>query len=194
MQVWQAAVLRHPQDTALRDLLASAAQQQAALCHLTLELAFRQRNEQGECMRQAPADFADTLSLPIERCERLLRSAIKATPLPADEEAVDVLYEDDFLIAVNKPPGVRSAPIHRHLGGSMVNRLIAHLGDTMPRGLHRLDMDTSGVLLFAKRQDVVPQMHAQFRRRTVQKRYVAIALGVPRLPAHIGVRTSSAAL
>lgn len=89
-----------------------------------------------------------------------------------------MLYEDADLLAVNKPPGVISAPKHRYTGGSMVNRVIGRLGFE-PRTLHRLDQWTSGVLLFAKTRDVVADIHTQFRERRVQKGYLALAVGVP---------------
>lgn len=55
-----------------------------------------------------------------------------------------MIFEDEHLVAVNKPPGVSTAPHHRFQGGSMVNRMIGYLGKP-PYVLHRLDMETSGV-------------------------------------------------
>lgn len=60
----------------------------------------------------------------------------------------------------------------------MVNRLIHHLGRP-PYVLHRLDMNTSGVLVFAKEKAVVDQMAEQFRQRTAKKSYLAICIGIP---------------
>jgi 23S rRNA pseudouridine1911/1915/1917 synthase len=72
------------------------------------------------------------------------------------------VYEDEHLIAVLKPPNVHSAPTHRWRGGSMVNRLLARLGRA-PYLMHRLDVDTSGLLLFGKTPGVVPSIMRQFR-------------------------------
>jgi 23S rRNA pseudouridine1911/1915/1917 synthase len=60
----------------------------------------------------------------------------------------------------------------------MVNRLISYLGRP-PHVLHRLDMNTSGVVLFGKRPGVVPHVHRQFRERHVRKRYLALTVSVP---------------
>jgi len=103
---------------------------------------------------------------------------MRAVPLAADQDPIDVLYEDDDLLAVNKPPGVISAPKHRYTGGSMVNRVIGARG-VEPHVIHRLDMNTSGVLLFAKSKEAVRVLHAQFRARKVKKRYLALVAGVP---------------
>lgn len=94
----------------------------------SLQLAFAQKDQSGHTLRPRPAEFAPALGVPTARAERLLKSAIKATPMPADPEPVDILFEDDVLVAVNKPAKVRATPIHRHVGQSMVNRLIGHLG------------------------------------------------------------------
>jgi 23S rRNA-/tRNA-specific pseudouridylate synthase len=129
MQDWQAAQQQSPVDVAcIRQQLHTLQRKQAASQERALELAFRQRDAAGQRIQQKPAQFAHALGVPVDRAERLLQAAIKATPLPADSGPVDVLFEDEHLIAVNKPPGLRSHPIHRHVGGSVLNRLIHYLG------------------------------------------------------------------
>lgn len=64
------------------------------------------------------------------------------------------------------------------MGGTVLNRLIGHIG-WPPYAIHRLDMNTSGVLLFVKRRELVPDIHRQFRERQVVKEYVAVVAGVP---------------
>lgn len=64
----------------------------------------------------------------------------------------------------------------------MVNRVIHYLGRD-PHTLHRLDMNTSGVVLLAKHPSVVPHIHKQFREKTVTKLYLAVALGIPQQPS-----------
>jgi 23S rRNA pseudouridine1911/1915/1917 synthase len=98
--------------------------------------------------------------------------------MPADPDPVDVVFEDDDVIAVNKPAGVITAPKHRYIGGSMFNRVIHVLG-VEPAVVHRLDMNTTGVLLFAKSRDVVSELHRQFREKSVRKEYLAVVHGVP---------------
>lgn len=145
---------------------------------MQLVIAFRQRDTDGTRLRQGPPEIATILGVDLPRADRLLRSAMRAVPLAADQDPIDVLYEDDDLLAVNKPPGVISAPKHRYTGGSMVNRVIGARG-VEPHVIHRLDMNTSGVLLFAKSKEVVRVLHAQFRARKVKKRYLALVAGVP---------------
>jgi hypothetical protein len=116
----------------------------------SLDVAFRQRDDQGNPVRLGAEEIAKDLNVPLPRAERLLRFAMRAVPLPADTDPVEVIYEDDMLIAVNKPAGVITAPKHRYVGGSIVNRLKGHMQGLEPAVLHRLDMHTTGVLLFAK--------------------------------------------
>lgn len=69
--------------------------------------------------------------LPACRAQRLLQFAMRAVPLAADPHPVEVIYEDEDLVAVNKPPGVITAPKHRYTGGSIVNRIIGDHGACM---------------------------------------------------------------
>jgi 23S rRNA-/tRNA-specific pseudouridylate synthase len=133
LQVWARACGRKPPDlAAIQKFLHNAEVKQAQRQHAALKLAFQQKNAAGEAIRQDPSAFAPILNLPVSRCKRLLQAAIKATALPGDPEPVDIVFEDEHLIAVNKPAHLRTQPIHRHVGGSMVNRLITYLG-YMPR-------------------------------------------------------------
>jgi len=105
-----------------------------------------------------------------------LRLKSKAIPLVVDHEPVTVLYEDPHLVAVAKPAYVKIHPSHRFLGGTLVNRLIGYLG-TEPYVLHRLDMHTTGVVLFGKAKAVVAPMSAAFQNRTIDKEYLALVDG-----------------
>lgn len=91
------------------------------------------------------------------------------------------LYEDDDLLVLNKPPGIAvqggTKTIH-HL-----DRLLEGLGDsakTRPRLVHRLDRDTSGVLVVAKRREVAAKLGRAFQTRSVRKIYWAVVKGVPK--------------
>ena len=107
-------------------------------------------------------------------------------PLKADPEdlPVEVLYEDDALIAVNKPAGLA---VHAGAGlhaGTLVNRLVhrfgalSQLGGEMRPGIvHRLDKDTSGVMLVARTDSAHRALAAQFAGRTVEKIYLALVHG-----------------
>jgi 23S rRNA pseudouridine1911/1915/1917 synthase len=97
---------------------------------------------------------------------------------------LDVLYEDSVLIAVNKPAGMVVHPAPGHFSGTLVNALLHHCpdldgigGELRPGIVHRLDKDTSGVLVAAKTAAAQAHLAAQFKKRSVQKTYLALATG-----------------
>jgi 23S rRNA pseudouridine1911/1915/1917 synthase len=99
---------------------------------------------------------------------------------------LDILYEDDALIAVNKPPGMVVHPARGHWSGTLASALSFHFqqlskvgGETRPGIVHRLDRDTSGVLVVAKTDPMHYALAAQFEARTTEKEYLAITAGVP---------------
>ncbi|GAX77191.1 hypothetical protein CEUSTIGMA_g4637.t1 [Chlamydomonas eustigma] len=145
----------------------------------SLQQSEEENGQQALALDQVPIQLiADVMGLPLKRATELLHRAMREYPMPADPEPVEVLYEDDHLLAVNKPTRLNSAPAHRYKGGSMVNRVIGHLGHP-PYTIHRLDMDTSGIMLFAKSREAVEPVAVQFRKRTVKKYYLALCIGVP---------------
>ena len=162
----------------LRALLDQAKQRELQKREQSLTIAFRQMDEGGNRLRLGPPEIATTLHIPLSRAQRLFQSAQRSIPLVADHDPIDVIYEDDDFIAVNKPWGVVTAPKHRYTGGSMVNRIIGARG-LEPAVMHRLDMNTTGVVLFGKKRDVVPAIHKEFREKTAKKEYVAMVVGVP---------------
>jgi tRNA pseudouridine32 synthase/23S rRNA pseudouridine746 synthase len=87
--------------------------------------------------------------------------------------SIDIVYEDEHLLVVNKPSGLRSVPGVDILD-SVYSRLKCLLVDTEPLMVHRLDMDTSGLLVVAKTADAHRAIQRQFLRRTVSKRYSAL--------------------
>jgi RluA family pseudouridine synthase len=102
----------------------------------------------------------------------------------AAEVALEIVHEDDHLLAVNKPHRLSLYPTKRHLGGSLtelVHRRHRALGgaDAPPSPCHRLDRETSGVVLFAKDRDTRASIGRQFEERTVEKTYLAMVRGVP---------------
>ncbi|MBI4618067.1 MAG: RluA family pseudouridine synthase [Planctomycetes bacterium] len=105
-------------------------------------------------------------------------------PLVAEDLPLSVLFEDDHVIAVDKPAGLACQPRHRHEGGRLVNRLVHHLSAKAgayraPFVVHRLDQDTTGVVVYAKTAEAVRNLYWQFRRREVEKWYLALVEGVP---------------
>lgn len=110
----------------------------------------------------------------------------QAVALEPEPLALDVIYEDDQLMAVNKPPGMVVHPAPGHASGTLVNALLYRCPDIGPIGgelrpgiVHRLDKDTSGILLVAKTAAAHAHLSAQFASRSIQKVYVAIVFGSP---------------
>ena len=99
-------------------------------------------------------------------------------------EVVDVpiLLEDEYLVAVSKPPDVNVYPTRRHRAGSLIELVHARpraAEEDPPSPCHRLDRETSGVLLFAKGRRSRAIVQEQFERREVRKEYLAIVDGSP---------------
>ncbi len=112
----------------------------------------------------------------------------EAAPRASQPPAVSVLFEDDHLLAVEKPAGLVTHPTYKHPDGTLTDLIFARQaarGEGRPWLLHRLDRETSGVVLFAKTDAARRGVVRQFERRTVRKRYLAVTVGVP--PAHEGV-------
>ena len=96
-----------------------------------------------------------------------------------DATQLHTVYEDDSLLVVNKPAGMLSVP-GKTGQASVLSILQERYPDaTGPLLVHRLDMDTSGLLLAAKDKDIHAQLQAQFESRSVKKRYLALLEGVP---------------
>lgn len=100
---------------------------------------------------------------------------------------LDVIFEDDDLIVVNKPAGMVVHPAPGTPGGTLVNALIHHCGDTLsgvggmkrPGIVHRIDKDTTGLLVAAKSDRAHHDLAEQFAAHTVDRRYLAVCYGVP---------------
>jgi len=108
---------------------------------------------------------------------------VEAEALP-----LDILYEDADILVVNKAPGMVVHPGAGNLSGTLVNALLAHCPDleagaasgpeaVRPGIVHRLDKDTSGVLVMAKREAAIRALQRQFKGRAVTKRYTALLIG-----------------
>lgn len=112
--------------------------------------------------------------LPIEQPPELVPEAIPLT----------IVYEDRFLLAIDKPAGLVVHPAPGHPAGTLVNALVAHLpelatsGDQRPGIVHRLDRDTSGLILVAKNEKIRRALQQQFQDRQVHKAYLALLEGL----------------
>jgi len=118
-----------------------------------------------------------------------------ADPTPQGEDiALDVVYEDDDIIVIDKPAGLVVHPAAGHATGTLVNALIAHCGESLsgiggvkrPGIVHRLDKDTSGLMVAAKNDRAHQSLAAQFadhgRTGEMRRGYLAFAWGVPSRP------------
>lgn len=105
----------------------------------------------------------------------------------AEDIPIDIVYEDDDLLVVNKQPGLVVHPGHGNYHGTLVNALAWHFRDNPdfdvadPRmGLvHRIDKDTSGLLVVAKTPDAKTSLGKQFFNKTTKREYVAVVWGIP---------------
>ena len=107
------------------------------------------------------------------------------TALPAQNIPLDVVYEDDDVIVVNKPRGLVVHPAPGHPDGTLVNALLAHCGDSLsgiggerrPGIVHRIDKDTSGLLIAAKNDMAHAALSAQLKDRSLSRVYDAVVHG-----------------
>lgn len=150
-----------------------------------------------ECSRSLAADLI--LKGEIRVRERIKKPGYRVKPgdeirgcIPRPEPVsylpepieLDILYEDGHLIVINKQPGLVVHPAPGHYTGTLVNALLYHCpdlkgigGKLRPGIVHRLDMDTSGVLAVAKNAEAQDHLSAQFKSRTVKKTYLALVHG-----------------
>ena len=161
---------------------------------------------------------ASRVSASVQAGDRIVVRVMRPPPVKAEPEAIplDVIYEDDVLLVVNKPAGMVVHPAYGHRGGTLVNALLHHVGGTalafeeeveeaddedvglstataLPRFegdatirpgiVHRLDKDTSGLLVVAKNDVVHARLAEQFMNRSIRRNYLAIVWGIPDPPS-----------
>jgi 23S rRNA pseudouridine1911/1915/1917 synthase len=103
--------------------------------------------------------------------------------LTAEDIPLKILYEDDDLLVVDKPAGMTVHPAPGHAGGTLVNAVLAHLPglkeeDSLRPGIvHRLDKDTSGIIVVARNRPAQANLSGQFKSRTVNKAYLVLVKG-----------------
>ncbi|HEY7790297.1 MAG TPA: RluA family pseudouridine synthase [Vicinamibacterales bacterium] len=106
--------------------------------------------------------------------------AAKPEPIP-----LDILYEDEDLLVVNKPAGLVVHPAPGHADGTLVNALLYHVrdlsgigGERRPGIVHRLDRGTSGLMIVAKNDAAHEELARQFQDREIEKEYIALVWGM----------------
>ena len=111
---------------------------------------------------------------------------IDKTPLIASEIKIEIIYQNSELLIVNKPHGIVVHPSKGHSNDTVINALLgmdikfeANLGHTKPFLVHRLDKDTSGLLLVAKNEKMYSYLTEIQKKRKIKKHYLAVIKGVP---------------
>lgn len=121
------------------------------------------------------------------KCEPILKHMlvgldVEPNPLAEDlfkDTPLKILYEDEWIVAVEKPSGMLSVPGKNDLDSVQQRLRLMYPDATGPLVVHRLDMATSGILLAAKDKEVHARLQSQFETRSISKEYVAILDGVP---------------
>jgi len=158
---------------------------------LTASIPDLSRSEAQRLIKAGEVLVNDKPSKPAYRL--VVDDQIQVTIPPAEKETIepenislDVLYEDNDLVIVNKPAGMVVHPAFGNMSGTLVNAALARWPEMESVGgieragiVHRLDKDTSGVIVLAKTPQVLEALQAQFKARTVSKRYLALVEGVP---------------
>jgi 23S rRNA pseudouridine1911/1915/1917 synthase len=121
--------------------------------------------------------------------ERIVGAVPEAQPTALEAEALplSILYQDADVVVIDKPAGLVVHPAPGHGGGTLVNALLHHCrdlsgvgGELRPGIVHRLDKDTSGVLVAAKNDAAHRSLAAQFKAHSVLREYLALVRGAPR--------------
>ncbi len=119
------------------------------------------------------------------RLEQTMSNHVAAEPID-----LDIVFEDDFVLVINKPAGLVVHPGAGNWSGTLVNGLVSYLGDdvtevgdeTRPGLVHRLDKDTTGLMVVAKTEEARLHLSQQLSEREMGRIYTAICWGAPPLP------------
>ena len=122
---------------------------------------------------------------PLDKISIVMPYPRRETEIIPENIPLDILYEDDALLVVNKPAGMVVHPGHGNWSGTLVNALAYHLRDLPPFGddnsraglVHRIDKNTSGILVVAKSEQASAKLAKQFFDHTTERRYIALVWG-----------------
>ncbi len=143
--------------------------------------------EQGQV--QVNGKICDSKKAELQVGDRIHLTIPDAEPLQLEAQDIplDILYEDDQLLILNKPAGLVVHPAPGHADGTLVNAILAHCPDLKGIGgvqrpgiVHRLDKDTSGAIAIAKTDIAHQSLQAQFKAKTARRTYLAIVYGAPK--------------
>jgi 23S rRNA pseudouridine1911/1915/1917 synthase len=160
--------------------------------YLSQHLSDLSRSRIQQLIEQGHVQVNDTIctskKVTVQSGDRISITIPEAKPLDLQPEAIplDVLYEDDSLIIINKPAGLVVHPAAGHESGTLVNALLAHCtnlagigGVQRPGIVHRLDKDTTGAIAIAKTDQAHQHLQAQLKAKTAQREYLGVVYGAP---------------
>jgi len=163
--------------------------------YLTSRITFLSRNQMQQIIDAGGASINGKIAKRSTKLKKgdTLRLAIPPPPssdVIPQEIPIEILFEDEHLIVLNKEPGIIVHPARTELDGTLINALAWHFEHTSqgalsdvgkelarPGVVHRLDRDTSGCIVFAKDEETHWKIGAQFENRSVDKRYLAVVQG-----------------
>jgi len=124
---------------------------------------------------------------PLDDIKVMLAKPPRESEVYSENIPLDIIYEDQYLLIVNKPPGMVVHPAHGNWSGTLVNGLVYYFenlpemkGNTGRPGLvHRIDKDTSGLLVIAKTEEAMTKLASQFFHHTIDRTYLALIWGEP---------------
>jgi 23S rRNA pseudouridine1911/1915/1917 synthase len=160
------------------------------LCQQVLELSrsrIQQLIEQGHV--QLNGKICTSKKTTVKVGDRISIEIPKAEPLELQPEDIplDILYEDDSLLIINKTAGLVVHPAPGHQDGTLVNAILAHCpnlpgigGVQRPGIVHRLDKDTTGAIAIAKTEHAHQNLQAQLKAKTARREYLGIVYGAPK--------------
>lgn len=143
-----------------------------------IEDGYVQVNQQVCTSKKVAVQIGDQIAVAIP--------AVQPLEVQAEDIDLDILYEDEALLILNKPAGLVVHPSAGHESGTLVNAVLAHCptlpginGIQRPGIVHRLDKDTTGAIVIAKTDQAFQHLQGQFKTKTARRDYLAIVYGAP---------------
>ena len=150
---------------------------------MPLEIKSKLQRKDGSILVNEIAVKSNYKVKPFDKIRVLFEHPPYENLLVPEDLPIDVVYEDDDLLVVNKAPGMVVHPGHGNYSGTLINALMFHF-DNLPNNssnrpglVHRIDKDTSGLLVVAKTEIAMAHLSAQFKAKTSEREYVALVWG-----------------
>lgn len=139
---------------------------------------------------QVNGAVCDRKKEPVKQGDRILITLPNAEPYQLTPENIplDILYEDDQLLIINKPEGMVVHPAPGHATGTLVHALLGHCGEQLtgvggvqrPGIVHRLDKNTTGAIVVAKTEQALHHLQQQIQAKTAKREYLGLVNGAPK--------------